>query len=44
MEERYEIKVRELMEATCKIEYEDKLNHIWEEVVGRGWRHSTWRG
>ena len=29
---RYEIKVSELMKATCKIEYEDKLNQRWEKV------------
>ena len=31
MEERYEIKLKR---ATCKIEYEDKLNRIWERVRG----------
>ena len=45
MEERYEIKISELRRATCKTEYEDRLNQRWErvreEVVGGGgWRRN----
>ena len=43
MEERYEIKVSELREVTCKIEYEDKFNQRWEMVKGGGGRQEEGR-
>ena len=48
MEERYEIKVNELRGATCKIEYESRLNQRWERVRGgrrngEGLRRQSWR-
>ena len=45
MEERYEINVSELRKATCKTEYEHKLNQRWERVRGGGSRdlEEEWR-
>ena len=34
VEERYEIKVRELRKMTCKTEYKEKLKQRWERARG----------